>query len=111
MTMPIQTIPAVNDELVVIRRRDFEALMEKAGVLPKLPPADKHGNRDALAFADAVIAREIVSRRIKVGWTQKELAKRSGVRMETISRVEGGRNCPTQETIERIDAAFRKAGV
>lgn len=109
--MTIQTIRTTNEELIVIGRSEFEALMEKAGVLPKLPPADKHGNRDAVAFADTVIAREIISRRIKAGWTQKELAKRSGVRMETISRVEGGKNCPTQETIERLDDSFQKAGV
>jgi len=34
------------------------------------------------------------------------LARRVGVRAETISRLEGGKNLPRNETMERIDRAL-----
>jgi DNA-binding XRE family transcriptional regulator len=108
--MTIQTLEIDGKKLVVLTEEAFTALMEKTGVLPPFPPADKRGARDALAFADAAIARKLVSRRIKAGLTQKELAKRAGVRLETVCRLEGGRHAPTRETISRLDAALTKAG-
>lgn len=104
--MTIQTIPAVNDELVVIRRRDFDALMEKAGVLPARPKPDKNGNVDAFEAIDVCIARSLISDRIKRGWTQTELARRSGVRLETISRLEAGKHVARRETILKLDRAL-----
>ena len=73
-------------------------------------PADQRGARDALAFADGTIARKLISRRTKSGLTQKALAKKAGVRLETICRLEGGKHAPTRETINRLDAALTKAG-
>lgn len=109
--MTIQTLDIDGKKLVVLTEEAFAELMEKAGVLPPLPPADKRGARDALAFADAAIARKLISRRIRAGLTQKELAKRAGIRLETICRLEGGKHAPTRETIARINAALTKARV
>lgn len=109
--MTMQTVEIDGKKLVILTEKAFEELMEKAGVLPPLPPTDERGASDALAFADAAIARKLISRRIRAGWTQKELAKRAGVRLETISRIEGGKNSPTRETMTRVDGALRKAGV
>src|ERR1043165_2551509 len=105
--MDVKTIEIEGRELVVMSRQEFERLMEKAGILPPLPPGDAGGNREALAFADAAMARGFISRRIRAGMTQKELARRSGVRMETISRLESAKHIPQQETIIRIDKALR----
>jgi ribosome-binding protein aMBF1 (putative translation factor) len=110
--MTIETISIANDELVVVARKDFEALMEKAGVLPSRPKPDKNGNVDAFAAIDVSIARSLITDRIKRGWTQTELARRSGVRLETISRIEAGKHCPRQETLLKLDRALLgKAGV
>ena len=109
--MTMQTVEIDGQKLVILTAQAFDDLMEKAGVLPPFPPCDELGACDALAFADAAIARKIISRRIRAGWTQKELAKRSGVRIETISRIEGGKNSPTRETMARIDSALVKASV
>jgi DNA-binding XRE family transcriptional regulator len=109
--MTIQTLNIDGKKLIVLTEEAFAELMEKAGVLPPLPPADKHGARDALTFADAAIARKLISRRIKAGLTQKELAKRAGVRLETICRLESGKHAPTRETVARIDAALVRARV
>src|SRR5689334_4175044 len=102
-----QTIHIDDRELVVMSREEFDGLMEKAGILPPLPPADERGNRDAVAFADAAIARGFITRRIKGGLSQKELANLAGVRIETISRLESAKHIPRQETILRIDEALR----
>ena len=109
--MTMQKIEIEGNKLVILTQAAFDVLMEKAGVLPPLPPVDKHGNADAIAFGRAAIARKLVSRRIQAGWTQKELAKRAGMRLETISRLEGGKHSPTHETMTRLDQALAKAGV
>ena len=81
----------------------------KAGIFPPLPPEDRQGNSDALAFMDASIARGLIRRRIEAGLTQKALAKLAGVRLETISRLEAGKHRPTRETILRLDRALKRA--
>lgn len=102
--MTIQTISIANDELIVIARKEFEALMEKAGILPAKP--DKNGCVDAFAAIDISIARSLISDRIKRGWTQTELAKRSGVRLETIGRIEAGKHIARRETLLKLDRAL-----
>lgn len=108
--MKIQTLELDNKELVVLTREAFDELMEKAGVLPPMPAKSSRGGYPARETAMAVIAREIVTRRIRAGWTQRELAKQSGLRAEQISRLESGKHRPTNETITRIDSALKEAG-
>ncbi|MFI5379258.1 MAG: helix-turn-helix transcriptional regulator [Tepidisphaerales bacterium] len=104
--MTVQTISIANDELVVLSRKDFDHLMEKAGILPAHPRRDARGNVPARAAIDVSIARDLVNDRIRHGWTQTELARRSGVRLETISRIESGRHVPRQETLLKLDRAL-----
>lgn len=104
--MTLQTISIANDELVVLSRKDFDRLMEKAGMLPARPRRDADGNVNARAAIDISIARELVGDRIGRGWTQTELARRSGVRLETISRIESGKHIPRQETLLKLDRAL-----
>jgi DNA-binding XRE family transcriptional regulator len=104
--MTLQTISIANDELVVLSRKDFDRLMERAGMLPAHPRTDAHGNVPARAAIDVSIARGLVHDRIRRGWTQTELARRSGVRLETISRIESGKHAPRQETLLKLDRAL-----
>jgi DNA-binding XRE family transcriptional regulator len=101
--MTARIVSIEGKELVILSRAEFDILMEKAGVMPRLPKPAKDGSVPAIEFARADIAREIVRRRIAAGMTQQELAKRVGVRPETISRLEAGKHIPRTETIERID--------
>jgi DNA-binding XRE family transcriptional regulator len=80
-----------------------------ANELPPLPEADAQGNRPAVAFARASIARSIVQERRALGLTQEELARLSGLRQETLSRLEGGKHSPTVRTVERIARALERA--
>lgn len=107
--MTVQTLKAADQELVVLTRKEFDELMEKAGVLPPLPPADERGYRPALETVAVHIARSLISDRIRVGLTQKELARRAGVRLETVCRIESGKQKPSRETILRLDKAIKAA--
>ena len=104
--MTIQTISIANDELVVLSRKDFQDLMEKAGILPAKPKPDKDGTVDAREAVDISIARSLISDRIKRGWTQTELARRAGVRLETIGRIEAGKHIARRETLLKLDRAL-----
>jgi DNA-binding XRE family transcriptional regulator len=107
--MTIQTLKIDDKELVVLTREAFDDLMEKAGVLPSYPPASRRGGYPAVKTLNISIARSIISRRIRAGLTQKNLARRSGVRLETICRIEGGKQKPVQETVLRIESALSEA--
>ena len=104
--MTMQTISIADQELVVLTRKDFDDLMEKAWVLPPRVKPDKNGNVDARQSVDIHIARSLITERIKHGWTQTELARRCGVRLETIGRIEAGKHIPRQETLIKIDHAL-----
>src|SRR5437773_1271718 len=80
-----------------------------AGGLPPLPPVDEHGNRPAVEFARVSIARSIMQERREAGLSQQELARRAGMRQETISRVESGKHSPTVRTVEKIDRVLQAA--
>ena len=107
--MKFSTLNVPSGQIVVLPREEFDRLAEKAGIFPRLPPEDEEGNSDALAFMDATIARSLIRRRIEAGLTQKALAKLSGLRLETISRVESDKHTPTRETVLRLNAALKRA--
>jgi ribosome-binding protein aMBF1 (putative translation factor) len=76
--------------------------------LPHYPPADAKGNRPALDYIRVSIARDIIKERQALGLTQEQLAKLSGLRQETLSRLESGKHSPTVRTVEKIDRALKR---
>lgn len=48
------------------------------------------------------LARALIAARIEQGITQKELARRSGLRQSNISRIESGNCSPTVTTLQAI---------
>src|ERR1035437_999355 len=107
--MTIQTLKVDDKELVVLTREAFDDLMEKAGFLPPYPRVSRRGGYPAAKKLHISIARSIISRRFRAVLTQKELARRSEVRLETICRIEGGKQKPVQETVMRLEAALLAA--
>jgi predicted transcriptional regulator len=65
------------------------------------------------AAAMLVINRQIRAARSLVGWEQQELAKRSGVAISTVRRLEGlsGAICARNRTILKLRCAFERAGI
>ena len=84
---------------------------DSAAPLPPLPAADANGNYPAIAYGRAMLARRIVAARNRAGWTQAELARRAGVRKETIHRIEAGKNNPDEATFKKIEKALVAEGV
>ena len=109
--MQTQTIHLAGEPYVVLPQAEFDRLttLAKAADLPPLPAADSHGAVPAVEYARASIAREIITRRAAVGWTQQALADAAGVRVETVCRIETAKHTASVPTIERIDEALRGA--
>ena len=79
--------------------------------LPKLPGKDSTGGIPAVAYIRALMARRIIQAREALGWSQAELARQAGVRVETLNRIENCKHSADPATIEKIDAALVKAHV
>lgn len=96
---------------VVVKRDEYDRLttLAKAAELPPLPKPDADGNYPAIEYARASLARKIVRDRVGAGLTQRELARRAGVRVETLCRIETGKNTPSVPTVAKLDQALQSA--
>jgi ribosome-binding protein aMBF1 (putative translation factor) len=74
--------------------------------LPPLPKPDADGNVPALEYARASLARKLIVQRRARGWSQAELARRAGVRIETINRLERAKHTADPETAKKIEMAL-----
>ena len=96
--------------MVLLPVADFEDLVRKADLWePALPAADADGNRPADEYAAVSQARAMLRARRRLGLSQAELARRAGIRPETLNRIEHGRNKPSVPTIAKIERALRRA--
>ena len=96
--------------MVVMDEASYEALLQKADLWePDLPAPDADGNYPALEALAVLQARDILRARRKLGLSQVELARRAGIRPETLNRIEQGKNKPSVPTIAKIDRALRDA--
>ena len=57
---------------------------------------------DALNVSDQRLAERLLQRRQHAGHTQKDLAQRAGIRVETLNRIEKGRTAPDFKTIRKL---------
>src|SRR5580692_1378816 len=110
-----QILELAGKQFVVIEREEFERLTGRSvtadDALPSLPAPDANGNYPAIAYGRALLARRIVAARNRAGWSQAALARRAGVRKETIHRIEAGKNNPDESTFGKIEKAFKVEGV
>ncbi|MBM4040848.1 MAG: helix-turn-helix transcriptional regulator [Planctomycetes bacterium] len=79
------------------------------GMLPPLPQPNASGNYPAVEYASALLARKIIRGRGAAGLTQAELARRAGIRPETLNRIERGKATPDIATVEKIASAIEEA--
>jgi DNA-binding XRE family transcriptional regulator len=77
--------------------------------LPELPAKLPSGNYPAVEALRAGLARKIIKRRWGVGLSQAEVARRAGVRAETLNRIERGKVTADTATITKIDRVLEQA--
>lgn len=107
------TIQLEGRQFVVIPQEEYEQLVSRRAAgedldLPALPKPLPNGNFDAVAFARASLARKLIMERRAAGLTQAELARRAGVRPETLNRIEKLKLTPSVATVEKLDRAMRQ---
>ena len=109
--MTTQTILLDGRSYVILLREDYERLatLAKAAALPPLPEADADGNYPAVEYARASLARDVIRERVAVGLSQRELAERAGVRVETLCRLETGKVTPSLTTVNKLDRELKQA--
>src|SRR5437588_13072517 len=96
--------------MVMLDEASYEALLRKADLWePDMPAPDARGNYPALEALAVLQARDILRARRKLGLSQVDLARKAGIRPETLNRIEQGRNKPSVPTIAKIDRALRAA--
>lgn len=108
--MQVENVTIGGQAYVILPRSEYDKLttLAKAAELPPLPQAGANGNYPAVQYARASLARKIIRERVAAGLTQRELARRAGVRVETLCRIETGKHTPTVPTIDKIDRALQR---
>ncbi len=71
--------------------------------MPKFPKPDRNGCRPMIESVWVVMAQQLIKDRKQAGLSQIELAKRAGLRQETISRIESGKVTPTIKTMQALE--------
>jgi len=77
--------------------------------LPPMPEPLADGNYPAVQAARVVIAREIITRRNAARLSQADLARKAGIRPETLNRIEKAKVSPDIATGDKIFAALDAA--
>ncbi|MGC8541889.1 MAG: helix-turn-helix domain-containing protein [Phycisphaerae bacterium] len=108
--MNVQTLVVKGRRMVQIPERQYRELIGRAEqAMPSLPGKLPSGNYPAREYLRASIARDIVRTRQRLGLSQAELARRAGLAIAHLNRLERGNGNPTASTIEKIDKALNAA--
>ena len=105
MATNFQTVTLAGQRFVIVPEADFRRLAGDTGRI-SMPPRDARGNYPAAEALQVSIARSIVQGRREAGLTRVELARRAGIRTETLNRIEKGKHAPSVATVEKIERAL-----
>ncbi len=92
---------------VILRESVFEELCRRAKV-PVQPGPNEQGTPSE-ELDGANLAGKLIRRRQASGLSQAELARRAGIRPETLNRIERGRTTPDFATIRKLVLAMDAA--
>src|SRR5437660_3687811 len=96
--------------MVLLDEAGYQELLRRADLWePEMPPPGEDGNYPAIETAAVIQAIDILRTRRRLGLSQAELARRAGIRPETLNRIEQGRNKPSVPTIAKLDRALQAA--
>lgn len=102
--MSYKTVTVKGRRFVLVPEEEYNGLAEKE--LPRFPEPNAKGHYPARETMAVSMARGIIRRRRALGWSQAELAKRAGMRVETINRIELAKHSPSIRTVDKIDKAL-----
>jgi len=108
-TIDFRVVELDGVQYVILRETAFRSLCRKAHVDGQVPSADEKTVSDGLDMDRASLARKLVRRRRVAGLSQAELARRAGIRPETLNRLERGRTTPDFATIRKLVLAMNAA--
>ena len=108
------TIELKGKRFVVIPEEEYDHLRQCAAVagnvdLPGLPRPDKKGNYPAVKALRVGLARKLIRRRWSLGLSQAEVARRAGIRPETLNRIEKAKVTADTGTITKVVRVLEKA--
>jgi len=111
MSLRITTVTLAGQRFVILPEAEYRRLRGKTSeeAEPVLPAPDARGNYPAVEAARVLLARKIIRRRRAAGLSQVELARRAGVRVETLSRLEHAKHSPNVATVDKIVRALDAA--
>ncbi len=110
----VQRVEVEGKRFVFLPEVEYERLCHGAGEavamadeeLPALPKPDKHGRFPALQYARVSLARDLIRNRKGAGLSQQQLADLAGIRQETLSRIETGKQTASPRTVDKIMRAI-----
>jgi ribosome-binding protein aMBF1 (putative translation factor) len=94
---------------VILRESTFDWLCQKAEVERRGGPAREEPLSLGLDLDRATLADKLVRRRRASGLSQAKLARRAGIRPETLNRIERGRTTPDFATVRKLVVAMNAA--
>jgi DNA-binding XRE family transcriptional regulator len=94
---------------VILRESVFELLCQKASIAHDAPPSEEEASSPGFDLDQPSLAHKLVRRRRAAGLSQAELARRAGVRPETLNRIERGRTTPDFATVRKLVVAMGAA--
>jgi DNA-binding XRE family transcriptional regulator len=96
--------------MVMLEEAEFDRLLIKADEWePPMPEPNADGNYPAFEALRVSLARKIIRHRRRVRLTQAELARRAGMRLASLLRIEQGTVTPSARSIDKIDRALKEA--
>jgi len=107
--IPCQRVELDGIPYVILREAVFEALCRRAGVRRPRDVGREETYSAGLDFDRTTLAEKITRRRRAAGLSQAALARRAGIRPETLNRIERGRTTPDFATIRKLVIAVNAA--
>jgi ribosome-binding protein aMBF1 (putative translation factor) len=108
--LPHRSVTVAGKRFVLVPAEEYKRLTQQAETWePPMPEPDADGNYPALEAMAVALARDILRTRRHLGLSQAELARRAGIRPETLNRIEHVKHKPSVPTIDKIDRALKKA--
>ena len=110
--LEMQRIEIAGQRLVVLEEAEYERLCREAGrevpdeALPAFPKPDKSGRFPALEYTRVQFARNLIRERKALGLSQRALAELAGVRQESVSRLESGKESLSGRTVTKLEKAL-----